>query len=146
MTDQETDVLLQALTEGLNKSAEMTFRLGAPIKVPCIKNNAYKTRPLVGDEEFLLEKIRMGARKQVIFVMKPMDARDYEAAEFDEKIVFKAFPELEETVCTWLEGSQTTFWLKEKTAFVRRKLNEIQAAKDADESGKYAENPMWGSF
>lgn len=146
MTDQETDVLLQALTAGLNKSAEMTFRLTGPLKVPCIKNNAYKTRPLVGDEEFLLEKIRVGQRKQVIFVMKPMDARDYEAAEFDEKLVFKAFPDLEAIACGWLDSSAGLSWPREKAAFVRRKLNEIQAAKEADESGKYSDNPMWGSF
>lgn len=151
MSDQDSDILIEALTAGLRASGELTFSLKGPIKVPMTINGTYKTKPLNGDEEFILDSMRVGARKQIIFVMKPTDARPYDFAEFDERVAFDAFQTFEEQtplqdrVLGWL-GKDGVSWKQAKEDFIVETLAAREAERSREETGKYADNEAWGMF
>jgi hypothetical protein len=125
----------------------------AAVKYP---DGTYKTKPLVGGEEFQLTGMRHGKRVPFLMIFTPVDARDYESMEMSAEDVCEASPELRGWFSKALTDQEDLIWPEIVRTFrenLDRKEEEKLRAKEEKEKRKlekkqeiYSLNEDWGSF
>ncbi|WP_062120243.1 hypothetical protein [Aureimonas sp. AU40] len=153
--DQKAADVTAFLLEAAEK-ADLTFNAPANVKLAIEREDgSFRKKPTLGGEEFLLQKVRIGARGKPIFRFEPADKQDYVAAEVELGKVGDEMPGFADWIVQLAEshGSRSTT-LKSAYAFL-----ELQAAKVAEQTAEraeqkriekaaedYADNPNFGMF
>lgn len=124
---------------------------------------SYRTKSIEPDRDFSFEGIRVGVRKGLIFLFKPIEPAEYIMMELNQDAAFGLYPELEPVLVDALGFSVATdrpsfneakiAWTNKARAARNKERRErekaLQAEKEAEEKKLIAENesnPAWGSW
>lgn len=139
-----TDDLINTLSAALK---DKVFSLKGPAQVTVtVKGGAFRKRGMIGSEEFLFQGIREGKSEQLIFMMEPVDARDFSTAEFTEKEALKYITDYEEIIKQCLGGRLVSEWRKSTETMKKRAEEKKAVAAVEKEKQTYGAHDLWGMF
>lgn len=133
------------------RADELTVSVRGPFLTSVMMQDGnYKQKPIQPDVELLFKGMREGQRSAFIFEFEPVGATEFKQVEFEERKIFEAMPDFEQTLVNALgfydEGLS---WAKAKNKFVSERRAELAAEKEIakeEEKARYIEDPEWGMF
>lgn len=159
--DSESDTVAEKLTAIINKALvtgdgpEFTV-VGTPNAAVQYEDGTYKTKPLVGGEEFTLTNVRHGKRVPFLFVFTPVDSREYSKMEMGSELACELSPTLRVWLAmvlnvtahgTWSEiVSEYRVSLEAKDAVRQEKAEAKLRKSEKERLSFYEQNEDWGSF
>jgi hypothetical protein len=156
--DDNADDHRQAIVAAINAYISATpdsapvFSPAAGIRMTVKVKGEYKSGKIDADQEFILNGVRAGKRKDLIIEFRPLDSREYDCAEIEDDRLTQLAP----NVADWLAeaiGFKGMDWTQAKVKFLserRRAAAEIAAAEEAKTKAEaesfYDKDPLYGAF
>jgi hypothetical protein len=138
-----TDDLINTLEAGLK---DKVLGLKGPAQVTVSARGVFRKRAMIGSEEFIFKGIREGKTSQLIFMMEPVDARDFDYAEFTEREALKHVSDYDAIIRQCLGGLTPNEWRKSAENADRIKAEKKEIAAVEKEKKTYGAHELWGMF
>jgi hypothetical protein len=148
--DQDARQVIIDAVIGALKEKEFTTAVRGPFmtNVMMLDGN-YKSKAVQPHEELMFKGIRSGARSAFIFEFEPIGMSEYKQVEFEEKKIFIAMPQFEQTLVNALGYYDDMTWAQAKTKFISERRAQLEVEKEIlrEEERKSNElDPEWGMF
>jgi hypothetical protein len=139
--------LYEAINAWIQASCkDALYTLSAPMKATTMQlDGSYKVKPLVGNEEFFLRRVRGGKRDEFIFEFEPAADAPYKHVEMNNRIANETFPGFGAQIATGI-GYPDLSLEKAAKAFMKELKEKAEAEVEAHNKGTYEDNAQWGMF
>ncbi len=145
--------LVQEIIDTIKKALddqEVVVSVRGPFMTSVVlQDGNYKQKPVNPDQELLFKGMRPGARSAIIFEFEPIAHCDFKQVEFEEKKIFLAMPDFEQTLVNMLGYYEDMTWPRAAARFIKE-AGERRAAEEearrAEIAATNAADPMWGIF
>lgn len=131
---------------------DTAYSVSGPVSVvqsfKTMAGEAFKRKPLKGDEEFFFMSAKQGKREEFIFVFTAVDSQEYTHIEIPLRELQGSMPKFYEAFLTHMkiEGTNTTQLGRIFTAW-RKKFSADLGVERQKEAEKRAQvNPLWGTW
>lgn len=146
LTPEEIEILEAAGKSIVEHMKDIPLEVeGTPKSAVKYKDGSYKIKEILAGWNFFMESSYLGKKGEIIFVLSPEDAQEYEFAEFSYKVIDTVFPLAGGQLCTQsgLASTENFVMLFEETVNYLTQKRDSEAARAAAE---YAQDPTFGMF
>lgn len=135
-----------------NEDPQLFEASGTPMATQKFADGTFKNKPVELGQEFFMNETYVGKSGKLIFMFRPVDSREYEHIEVDERQVLNIFPTIGAMAVGALgwAASKTDMLMSDIVSVLYDSMEkaekEQKVAEKAQQETKYADVPNFGRF